>query len=74
LLDNAIYCRVSTDDQYCARQERDFWAFARRAGHQIVRVFKETASPSRHGQSVRGQERRRTKLKNNQYFSSLDEL
>ena len=40
----AIYCRVSTDDQSCERQERDLRAFARRAGHRIVAVFKETAS------------------------------
>jgi putative DNA-invertase from lambdoid prophage Rac len=40
----AIYCRVSTDDQCCERQERDLKAFARRAGHKIVAVFKETAS------------------------------
>ena len=40
----AIYCRVSTDDQSCERQERDLRAFAKRAGHHIVAVFKETAS------------------------------
>ena len=40
----AIYCRVSTDDQSCERQERDLLAFARRAGHRIIAVFKETAS------------------------------
>jgi putative DNA-invertase from lambdoid prophage Rac len=40
----AIYCRVSTDDQSCERQERDLPAFARRAGHKIVAVLKETAS------------------------------
>jgi DNA invertase Pin-like site-specific DNA recombinase len=40
----AIYCRVSTDDQSCDRQERDLRAFARRAGHKVVGVFKETAS------------------------------
>src|SRR5262245_3511959 len=40
----AIYYRVSTDDQSCARQERDLRAFARRAGHRIVAAFKETAS------------------------------
>ena len=40
----AIYCRVSTDDQSCERQERDLRAFAKRAGHKIVGVFKETAS------------------------------
>ena len=40
----AIYCRVSTDDQSCARQERDLRAFAKRAGHHVVGVFKEIAS------------------------------
>jgi DNA invertase Pin-like site-specific DNA recombinase len=40
----AIYCRVSTDDQCCERRERDLRAFARRADHRIVGVFKETAS------------------------------
>jgi DNA invertase Pin-like site-specific DNA recombinase len=32
----AIYCRVSTDDQSCERQERDLRAFAKRSGHEIV--------------------------------------
>jgi putative DNA-invertase from lambdoid prophage Rac len=40
----AIYCRVSADDQSCERQERDLRAFARRSGHHIAGVFKETAS------------------------------
>lgn len=40
----AIYCRVSTDDQSCERQERDLRNFAKRAGHHIVAVSKETAS------------------------------
>jgi hypothetical protein len=40
----AIYCRFSTDDQSCKRQERDLRAFAKRAGHHIIGVFKETAS------------------------------
>ena len=40
----AVYCRVSTDDQSCERQERDLRAFAKRADHKIVAVFKETAS------------------------------
>jgi putative DNA-invertase from lambdoid prophage Rac len=43
----AIYCRVSTDDQSCERQERDLRAFAKRAEHKIVGVFKETASGAR---------------------------
>ncbi|MGF7178113.1 recombinase family protein [Azospirillum doebereinerae] len=40
----ALYCRVSTDDQSCARQERDLLAFAARADYQVVGVFKETGS------------------------------
>jgi putative DNA-invertase from lambdoid prophage Rac len=43
----AIYCRVSTSDQSCDRQERDLRAFARRAGNEVVGVFKETASGAR---------------------------
>ncbi len=40
----ALYCRVSTADQTCARQERDLKAFAKKAGYKIVGVYKETAS------------------------------
>src|SRR5271166_2912605 len=40
----AIYCRVSTADQSCERQERDLRAFAERAGYEAVGVFKETGS------------------------------
>jgi Resolvase, N terminal domain len=40
----ALYCRVSTADQSCARQERDLLAFAVRAGQEVVGVWKETAS------------------------------
>jgi putative DNA-invertase from lambdoid prophage Rac len=40
----ALYCRVSTADQSCARQERDLLAFAARAGQEVVGVWKETAS------------------------------
>lgn len=39
-----IYCRVSTDDQNCDRQERDLIEFADRAGYEIVAVYRETAS------------------------------
>jgi DNA invertase Pin-like site-specific DNA recombinase len=39
-----LYCRVSTADQSCARQERDLIAFAARAGYEIVGAFKETGS------------------------------
>jgi putative DNA-invertase from lambdoid prophage Rac len=40
----AIYCRVSTSDQSCERQERDLIAFASRAGYDVFAVFKETGS------------------------------
>lgn len=40
----ALYCRVSTADQSCARQERDLTAFTARAGYEVVGVFKETGS------------------------------
>lgn len=40
----AIYCRVSTADQSCERQEHDLSAFARRADYDVVGVFKETGS------------------------------
>jgi DNA invertase Pin-like site-specific DNA recombinase len=40
----AIYCRVSTADQSCVRQERDLAAFAQRAGYEVVGTYKETAS------------------------------
>lgn len=43
----AIYCRVSTADQSCARQERDLTAFAARAGYDVVATFRETASGAR---------------------------
>ncbi|MBV9966408.1 MAG: recombinase family protein, partial [Alphaproteobacteria bacterium] len=39
-----LYCRVSTADQSCARQEQDLTAFADRAGFEVVGVFKETGS------------------------------
>lgn len=40
----ALYCRVSTGDQTCARQEADLLAFADKAGYRVVGVWKETAS------------------------------
>ncbi len=40
----ALYCRVSTTDQSCARQERDLLAFAERAGDEVVGIYKETGS------------------------------
>ncbi len=43
----ALYCRVSTADQSCERQERDLTAFAARAGYEVVGVFRETGSGAR---------------------------
>lgn len=40
----ALYCRVSTADQSCARQERDLRAFAARCGYEVAGVFMETGS------------------------------
>lgn len=40
----AIYCRVSTADQSCERQERDLTAFAARANYEVAAIFKETGS------------------------------
>ncbi len=49
----ALYCRVSTADQTCARQELDLHAFARKAGYKIVGVWKETASGARDDRAER---------------------
>jgi putative DNA-invertase from lambdoid prophage Rac len=49
----AIYCRVSTEDQSCQRQERDLRALAKRAGHDVVAVFKETASGAKNDRAER---------------------
>lgn len=40
----AIYCRVSTNDQSCERQEKDLLSFALRSDMEVVGVFKEIAS------------------------------
>jgi len=40
----AIYCRVSTADQSCERQEGEPRAFAERAGYEVAGVFRETAA------------------------------
>ena len=53
----AIYCRVSTADQSCDRQERDLLAFAARAGYEVVGIWAE-ARPAR----VRSRTRRALEL------------
>lgn len=40
----ALYCRISTADQSCERQERNLAGFAVRAGYEVVGTCKETAS------------------------------
>ena len=49
----AVYCRVSTADQSCTRQERDLTAFAGRAGYEIISVFKETGSGAKLDRAAR---------------------
>lgn len=43
----AIYCRVSTTDQSCERQEWELRAYAERAGFEVVGIWKEVASGSK---------------------------
>ena len=49
----AIYCRVSTTDQSCARQERDLIEYAASAGFVVVDVSKETVSGNKNHHSER---------------------
>jgi putative DNA-invertase from lambdoid prophage Rac len=51
----AIYCRVSTADQSCARQERDLLEYAALSGFEIVGVWKETASGVKYNRTKRTQ-------------------
>jgi putative DNA-invertase from lambdoid prophage Rac len=39
-----IYCRVSTHDQDCDRQERELKSYADRCDYDVVGIFKETGS------------------------------
>jgi DNA invertase Pin-like site-specific DNA recombinase len=49
----ALYCRVSTADQTCARQERYLRAFAKKAGYKVVGVWKEIASGAKQERAER---------------------
>ncbi|MGK7893844.1 MAG: recombinase family protein [Xenococcus sp. (in: cyanobacteria)] len=49
----AIYCRVSTTDQSCSRQERDLLAYAQKAGYSVVGVWKETGSGTKNNRTQR---------------------
>jgi DNA invertase Pin-like site-specific DNA recombinase len=48
-----IYCRVSTDDQSCDRQEQDLKAYAQKAGYQVMGIYKEAASGAKDDRSER---------------------
>ena len=49
----ALCCRVSTTDQTCARQESDLRLFAKKAGYQVVGVWKETAPGAKEDRAQR---------------------
>ncbi len=49
----AIYCRVSTADQSCERQEWEVRAYAEQAGFEVAGVWKEVASGSKDERSER---------------------
>jgi len=51
----AIYCRVSTADQSCSRQERDLLEYAKKADYEVVGMWKETASGSKNNRAERKQ-------------------
>ena len=51
----ALYCRVSTVDQSCERQERELLAYAKRAGYNVVGVWEETASGGKDSRPERKQ-------------------
>jgi putative DNA-invertase from lambdoid prophage Rac len=40
----AIYCRVSTHDQNCERQERDLLEYAKQCDHEVIGVWSEFGS------------------------------
>ncbi len=49
----AIYARVSTRDQDCARQVKELQEYAQTAKFQIAGIFKETASGAKNNRSSR---------------------
>ncbi len=51
----AIYCRVSTQDQSCSRQERDLIDYAQKADYEVVGIWKETVSGVKKKHSQRNQ-------------------
>jgi putative DNA-invertase from lambdoid prophage Rac len=51
----AVYCRVSTADQNCDRQERDLLEYAAKLGITVQGIYKETASGAKNDRKVRAQ-------------------
>jgi DNA invertase Pin-like site-specific DNA recombinase len=51
----AIYCRVSTADQSCSRQERDLLEYAQQADYKVVGVWFETDKGSNNNRTERKQ-------------------
>jgi putative DNA-invertase from lambdoid prophage Rac len=49
----ALYCRVSTKDQDCARQVHDLTQWAARMGATVVETFTETASGAKIDRALR---------------------
>ena len=49
----ALYCRVSTSDQSCSRQEWELLEYARRAEFEVVGIWKEVASGAKDQRSER---------------------
>jgi DNA invertase Pin-like site-specific DNA recombinase len=49
----AIYCRVSTTDQSCDRQEQDLLHYAAKADFKVIGVWKETASGTKQNRGER---------------------
>lgn len=49
----AIYCRVSTTDQSCERQERDLLEYASWGDFEVVGVWKETISGTKNDRTER---------------------
>lgn len=49
----AIYCRVSTHDQSCERQERELLEYAKRANYEVVGIYKEVASGAKNDRKER---------------------
>lgn len=49
----AIYCRVSTNDQNCERQNRDLKSFADRCGYAVIEIYREVGSGAKNDRQER---------------------